>query len=106
MAVRILRRIKAAQDAEEIAEFIAKHSLPSALRFVERLEETLLELPRLPEMGGFFPSTDSRLVGIRIRRIAGFSKYLIFYRTHPGAIEVIRILHGARNLDQELVRSE
>ena len=48
MAARILRRKKAAQDAEEIANYIAKDSLESAARFLKipkPLSNVLLLLP-------------------------------------------------------------
>ena len=44
MTVRILRRLKAAEDAESIADHIAKDSLKAAVRFLGNTESTLLEL--------------------------------------------------------------
>jgi toxin ParE1/3/4 len=38
-------------------------------------------------------------MGIRLWRIRGFERYLIFYRPIPDGIEVIRVLHGARDID-------
>ncbi|NOY30546.1 MAG: hypothetical protein GXP28_10340 [Planctomycetes bacterium] len=47
MAVRILRRAKAAIDAEGIADFLAKDSLEAAIRFLENTEATIQFLPNL-----------------------------------------------------------
>ncbi len=44
MALRLLRRIQAARDVEEIADFIAQDSLGSAVRFLENAEATLRRL--------------------------------------------------------------
>ena len=31
--------------------------------------------------------------------VRGFDNYLIFYLPQPGGIDVIRVLHGARDID-------
>jgi toxin ParE1/3/4 len=38
------------------------------------------------------------LAGIRQWRIPGFEKYLIFYRPLEDGIEILRVLHGARDI--------
>ena len=44
MSIRILRRLKAAEDAESIANYISQDNLTAALRFLENLQITLKEL--------------------------------------------------------------
>ena len=39
------------------------------------------------------------LADVRSWPIGGFKNHLIFYRPAPHGIEVLRILHGARDLD-------
>lgn len=102
MAVRILRRLKAAQDAEEIADYIARDSLEAAIRFLESTESTLKDLAASPSIGSRFESNHPELADLRFRRVQGFPNHLIFYMERPTAIEVVRILHGARDLDTEL----
>jgi toxin ParE1/3/4 len=102
MAVRILRRLKAAQDAEEIAEFIAKDSLAAAVRFLQNTESTLKDLAAFPGAGSPFESDHPELANLRFRRVKGFPNHVIFYVEHSNAIEVVRILYGARDLDTEL----
>jgi plasmid stabilization system protein ParE len=31
--------------------------------------------------------------------VQGFKRWLIFYLERPGAIEILRVLHGARDLE-------
>ena len=50
MSIRILRRLKAAEDAESIANYIAQDSLTAALRFLENLQLTLKELNYFPKL--------------------------------------------------------
>lgn len=105
MAARILRRPKAVVDAEEIANFIANDSLQSALRFLANAELTLQRLAEFPGIGSPFLSEHPQLQTVRACRIEGFPHHIVFYFEHADAIEVIRVLHGARNLESELLRS-
>jgi toxin ParE1/3/4 len=102
MPVQIRRHWRAAQDAEEIADRIAKDSLDAAIRFLENTESTLKYLARSPGIGGPFESEDPELANLRYCRVKGFPNHVIFYVEHSDAIEVVRILHGARDLDTEL----
>ena len=102
MAVHIRRRLKAVQDAEEIADNIANGSLEAAVRFLENAESTLKELADSPGIGSPFESDHPELANLRYRRVKGFPNHVIFYVEHTTAIEVVRILHGARDLDSEL----
>ena len=102
MTARILRRLTAVQDAEEIADYIAKDSLEVAIKFLENVESTLNDLALLQGVGSQFISDDPELGGIRYHRVKGFPKHLIFFVEHKSAVEVVRILHGARDLGAEL----
>ena len=104
MTARILRRLKAAQDAEEIAEFIAVDSLGAAIRFLENTELTLQRLAAAPNTGSLFESDQPELANLRYRRVIGFPNHLIFYIVRKHAIEVVRILHGARDIEAELAK--
>jgi toxin ParE1/3/4 len=105
MTARILRRLKAARDAEEIADYIARDSLEAAVRFLEDTETTLKDLAASPSSGSPFASDHPELADLRYRRVKGFPNHLIFYIERKDAIDVVRILHGARDLDAELRKS-
>lgn len=105
MTVRILRRRKAVQDAEEVADHIAKDSLVAAVRFLENVETTLKDLAAFPGAGSPFESEHPELANLRFRRVKEFPNHLVFYIVHTNAIEVVRILYGARDLDTELRRT-
>ena len=102
MSVRILRRIKAAVDAEEIADYFATDSLEAAIRFLETTETTIQFLAESPSIGTPFKIDHPDLSNLRTIRVQGFPNHVIFYVEHPNAIEVVRIMHGARDLDTEL----
>jgi toxin ParE1/3/4 len=52
-----------------------------------------------PHRGALYDSGIDRLAGMRRVPVTGFEYYLIFYLPHEGGIDVIRVLHGARDLD-------
>ena len=102
MTVPVLRRRKALQDAEEIADYIAEDNLEAAIRFLENAESTVKDLAAFPSAGSPFESDQPELANLRFRRVRGFPNHIVFYVEHNDAIEVVRILHGARDLDSEL----
>lgn len=51
-----------------------------------------------PLVNAFHP----RLDGLRHWPVPGFESHLIFYLTTPGRIEVVRVLHGAQDLESIL----
>ena len=90
---------KAEQDLNEIAQYILENNLEAALRFVDAVEKTCTELRKMPDMGHAFGASNPVLKDMRIMRVSKvYSSYLIFYRQTKRGIEIIRILHGARDL--------
>jgi toxin ParE1/3/4 len=57
-------------------------------------------------MGTLYDSGIARLEGIRRSPVNGFEKYLVFYLPHVHGIDVIRILHGARDIDSLFAEEE
>lgn len=43
---------------------------------------------------------DEASVGIRQWRLPGFENYLIFYRPLDDGVEILRVLHGARDIQR------
>ena len=101
MTYRILPA--ADRDLDDQAGYLAAQaSLELALRFYDAASATFAEIARMPGVGESWPSPDPRLANLRVWRIQGFEKHLIFYRPAEGGIEVVRILHGARDIDRVL----
>ena len=59
----------------------------------------------MPGLGERRQTANPRLEGLRVWRIQGFEKHLIFYRPVDDGIEIVRVLHGARDIDR-LLESE
>ena len=82
----------ARNDLTEIAAYIALDSPERSNRFVDELERKCLELGTRPMT---WPAlADLRGGGLRRRLHAG---YLIFYRISEDKVEIVRIIHSARN---------
>jgi toxin ParE1/3/4 len=90
---RVLRRPQAGADIAEIWDFIAEDSLEQADRWVDRLDEKLQLLAGQPLMGRDRPELAAGL------RSIPFGRYVIFYLPLDDGIDVVRILHSARDVD-------
>jgi toxin ParE1/3/4 len=96
--VSILRRDAALHDLIDLAYYIALDNVAAAYQFLDRAEESFRELERMPLMGSTREFQDPTLAGIRMWRVKGFRKHLIFYRPIDGGVEIIRVLHNARDI--------
>lgn len=94
--------IEAERDLDEHAFHISKDNLDAALRLYDAAEETYRMLSEQPKMGEPYPSQNILLSNIRFFPIKGFKKYLVFYRPKGKEIEIIRVLHGSRNIKKIL----
>lgn len=95
-------RARAADDIVEIALRIAEEQPVAAARFQAalRLEfERLAAYPRLGRMRNF---RSAELRGVRSRTVPGFRNWLVFYREVTDGIDVLRVVHGARDLRRAL----
>ena len=92
-------RPQARQDLIDHFVFIAQDNLDAAQRFLKEAEQAFRELTDMPALGRSRNFDNPRLAGMRCRPIPRFENYLIFYRPVEKGIEVIRVLHGARDLN-------
>ena len=90
---RVVRFRRAEEDLLAIAEHIAQDNPSAAARWLDQIEEKLLVLATQPFMG---EAVDHIRPGLR-RFTHG--KYLIFYEPHENGIGLVRVLHGARKIE-------
>ena len=93
MADRVVWRPDAAADLAEIVEYIAlEHGLPdTALAYAERIKSRCDGLAHAPNSGR--PRAE---LGEGIRSIA-FESVVILYRSAPGLVTIVNIIHAARD---------
>mgnify|MGYP001170008620 CR=1 FL=1 len=76
-------------------------NLEVADRFLQAADATLDLLSTQPESGGLFFVRELELQGMRrIPVSGGFEKILLFYFPLKDGIELVRVIHGGRDLEQ------
>jgi toxin ParE1/3/4 len=96
----IVRARAALRDLDENADYLQSQSGPErAIRFLRAAEATFQRLATLPNMGTAFDPGDPRFAGVRYCPVSRFKSYVVFYRPLPDGIEVLRVLHGSRDLE-------
>ena len=91
------------RDLDDQAAYLAHEaSLETALRFYDAADATFQTLARMSGMGERWVSPEPRLDGLRVFRIKGFENHLVFYRPTEDGIAIVRVLHGARDIDSVL----
>ena len=95
----VRRRRRSLQDVDEVAAYIGADHSHAQLRFLDTVEEAIKLLAERPSVGQLRGDVrNPRLRGLRSWTIRSFENYLIFYRIDDSNIEIVRVLHGARNL--------
>jgi len=100
MSKAIHRRQKARQDLVDIYGCYAREAgLRVARRFFAQAESTFARLADMPGIGSGHEHDHPALAGLRFFPVSRFRKYLVCYRSVADGIEVVRVLHGARDID-------
>ena len=89
---RVLRRAQAQDDIEDIWNFIADDNVSAADNWLDRLDEQFALLATQPKMG-----RNRDELGVDIRSFP-IGRYVIFYLPLPAGIDVVRVLHSARDV--------
>ncbi len=91
---RIIISPQARADMDGILAYIAKDNPSAGARTIARFKEKFALLADTPRLS---PERTALLPGIRVFPMGN---YLILYREAPGGIEIARVSHGARDLDE------
>lgn len=98
MGGRLRRHAKALADVGEAAVYVGWDDPDVPVRFLDAVERTMHLLAENPEVGPARSFGRSDLAGLRFFPVRGFSNHRIFSRATEHGIEVLRVLHGARDL--------
>jgi toxin ParE1/3/4 len=97
----ILRTADSRADVVDILLYIRRDNRRAARKVRDAIDETLDFLVEFPHVG---TNRDELLSGMRSFPVKRYRNYVIFYRPRPDGIEVIRVLHGARDLRRQFRR--
>ena len=89
----VVKRSRAELDLLDIWDYIADERLDRADEFLDRVEGKLQTLARNPGLGR---RRDDLLAGLQSFSIGN---YVVFYREIENGIDVIRVLHGSRDIE-------
>jgi len=89
---------RAYADVVSARLYIAEHNPPAATRFWKKMRAQWRMLRRFPEMG--------RLRAEHAPGLHSFvvEPYVVLYQVTDDAVEIVRVLHGAQDIDAELQR--
>lgn len=85
----------AVRDLRELHAYIARDSEMYASGFVERIVLAAERLVDYPKVGRLVPETNDEDV-----RELLYQKYRIIYRIKEDSIEMLSVIHGARDLEE------
>ena len=83
---------RASKDLNEIHDYMAKNSVSRAANFIDLIEDDCKIISESPMIGR---ARDELFPGIRSFSVGD---YIIFYRVVNLGIEIIRVLHGSRDI--------
>lgn len=90
---QIRQSSQAWRDIVDISLYIAKDNLAAADAFVEMIERKLQILATHPEIGQLRSDLGSDI------RCFNAGSYLLMYRSTAEAVELVRVIHAARDID-------
>lgn len=96
----VVRKLPLARrDLVDIFYYYArKGTLTTARRFLKQAEATFQRLAGMPGLGTRYEPHEPIYTSVRFFPVSRFRTYVIFYRPIAGGIEVLRVLHGARDI--------
>lgn len=98
-------RPKADRDLEEQAFYYATVASPElGHRFLVAAHDTFALLATQPNMGWHMKLKREGLERLRVFRVSGFERSLVLYIPLLDGVEILRVVHGSRNLHTLLRR--
>ncbi|MFN0058974.1 MAG: type II toxin-antitoxin system RelE/ParE family toxin [Planctomycetota bacterium] len=98
----------AQRDVLEAALYLSTEGNPEiGERFIDAIDHAFAVLVVQPKIGAVLSDLKAeQLSGIRKWAVPGFGNYLIFYRPLGIHVEIIRVLHGSRDIGRILADEE
>jgi len=105
MSFRLRVTPEADRDADEIGGYILRDSFEHAEKFYDALDATYRHITLRPHAWRPVISLNNpRADGLRYRPVLGFPNHLVLFRVAGEYVDVVRIIHAARDLPAVLAR--
>ncbi|MFO0803020.1 MAG: type II toxin-antitoxin system RelE/ParE family toxin [Gemmataceae bacterium] len=89
--------LQAEADLDEITDYFSDRSPAAGLRFLNAFEKRCRLLAAFPRTGRLRPELGSEV------RSAAVGNYIVFFREAADGIDVLRVLHGARDASADMI---
>ena len=91
---QVIHSKQANQDLFSIWAYIAEDNINAADKLLDNIDDKCKLLGENPKLGQARPDISAKM------RYFPVKNYLILYQEQPFGIEVIRVLHGSRDLNE------
>ena len=91
-------RPRADNEIDELANHIARDNIDAAMRFLDAVQKCFDLISEQPGIGTRRYAHLPMLEGLRMLPVSDFEKHLIFYIERPTYIDILRVLHGSRDI--------
>jgi toxin ParE1/3/4 len=99
MSLDVVRRPAARLDLIGYYAYLGEQAgEATADRFLAAVDRILGLIAQSPEIGAPHATDNPQLNGLRSFRVSKFKHHIIFYVPHDDRIELVRVLHGARDV--------
>ena len=95
-------RPRADKEINELADYIASDSLAAAIRFLDAVQKTFALIGAQPGIGSLRYAHSTIFDDLRARPVLGFENHLVFYIERQFYVDVLRVLHGSRDIPAAL----
>ena len=106
MNFRVIPTPEAEEDIIDFTCYFLQHSVPTAQRFLDCVDQTYKILSRMPTLGSlrFFRSPEMQ--DVRTWAVKNFRNYILFYRIDEKRVIILRVLHAAMNYEEMFNRED
>lgn len=95
--MRIVHGDDVFEELVNLSFYIAQDNEDAAQRFLAACDETFTFLANNKNVGVTRTFRDSSLRDVRMWRVKGFEKYLVFYQPLSDGIKILHVVHSARS---------
>jgi toxin ParE1/3/4 len=97
---KVFVRARARRDILSNAEYLEEHGgAETAHHFLDATQKTFEALARMPKMGALCTFRSPVLRRLRCWPVKGFENWLIFYLPRRNGVEIVHLIHGARDIE-------
>lgn len=98
---RVIKRVAAKRDLSDHFVFLGENaSVAVARHFLHAANVSFQALAKMPELGAQRTFRNPSFSSVRTWPVKGFERYLIFCRPLTDGVEILRVIHAARDIER------